>query len=107
MGNEHRKKADWRSQWALVVEIVSPGSTVNDRVTKLGVYAAAGISHGWDLQHNTAEGRIEGASRFALGARHQTGWKRRVLITLGLLFPVGIGLGLLGMLVTALIRWMS
>jgi len=32
---------------ALVVEIVSPGSTVNDRVTKLGVYAAAGIGHYW------------------------------------------------------------
>ena len=32
---------------ALVVEIVSPGSTVNDRVTKLGVYAGAGISHYW------------------------------------------------------------
>ncbi|MGI8684250.1 MAG: Uma2 family endonuclease [Acidimicrobiales bacterium] len=32
---------------ALVVEIVSPGSTVNDRVTKLGVYAGAGIGHYW------------------------------------------------------------
>ncbi|MGH9269067.1 MAG: Uma2 family endonuclease [Acidimicrobiales bacterium] len=32
---------------ALVVEIVSPGSAVNDRVTKLGVYASAGISHYW------------------------------------------------------------
>ncbi len=34
---------------ALVVEIVSLGSTVNDRVTKLGVYAAAGIGHYWVL----------------------------------------------------------
>ncbi|MCA1708672.1 MAG: Uma2 family endonuclease [Actinobacteria bacterium] len=34
---------------ALVVEIVSPGSAVNDRVTKLGVYAAAGIGHYWVL----------------------------------------------------------
>ena len=33
----------------LVVEIVSPGSTVNDRVTKLGIYAAAGIGHYWVL----------------------------------------------------------
>lgn len=32
---------------ALVVEIVSPGSTVNDRITKLGVYAEAGIAHYW------------------------------------------------------------
>lgn len=32
---------------ALVVEIVSPGSVVNDRITKLGVYAAAGIGHYW------------------------------------------------------------
>lgn len=32
---------------ALVVEIVSPGSTVNDRITKLGVYAAAGIVDYW------------------------------------------------------------
>jgi Uma2 family endonuclease len=31
----------------LVVEIVSPGSAVNDRVTKLDVYAAAGIVHYW------------------------------------------------------------
>lgn len=34
---------------ALVVEIVSPGSAVNDRITKLGVYAAAGIDHYWVL----------------------------------------------------------
>ena len=34
---------------ALVVEIVSPGSAVHDRVTKLDVYAAAGISHYWIL----------------------------------------------------------
>ena len=34
---------------ALVVEIVSPGSTVNDRITKLGVYAAAGVEHYWVL----------------------------------------------------------
>ncbi len=34
---------------ALVVEIVSPGSTVHDRITKLGVYAAAGIGHYWIL----------------------------------------------------------
>ncbi len=32
---------------ALVVEIVSPGSAVNDRVTKLGIYADAGIEHYW------------------------------------------------------------
>lgn len=32
---------------ALVVEIVSPGSAVNDRITKLGVYAQAGITHYW------------------------------------------------------------
>ncbi|MGH9121783.1 MAG: Uma2 family endonuclease [Acidimicrobiales bacterium] len=31
----------------LVVEIVSPGSAVNDRVTKLDVYATAGIPHYW------------------------------------------------------------
>lgn len=34
---------------ALVVEIVSYGSTVNDRVTKFEVYATAGISHYWVL----------------------------------------------------------
>ena len=34
---------------ALVVEIVSPGSVVNDRVTKLGIYADAGIEHYWVL----------------------------------------------------------
>ena len=34
---------------ALVVEIVSPGSAVNDRITKLGVYAAAGVEHYWVL----------------------------------------------------------
>ncbi len=34
---------------ALVVEIVSPGSALHDRVTKLDVYAAAGISHYWIL----------------------------------------------------------
>jgi len=34
---------------ALVVEVVSPGSAVHDRVTKLDVYAAAGISHYWIL----------------------------------------------------------
>ncbi|MGH9155760.1 MAG: Uma2 family endonuclease [Acidimicrobiales bacterium] len=41
---------------ALVVEIVSPGSTVNDRVTKLGVYAGAGIGHYWlvDLRSGLA-----------------------------------------------------
>lgn len=31
----------------LVVEIVSPGSRVHDRVTKLAVYAEAGIEHYW------------------------------------------------------------
>ncbi len=31
----------------LVVEIVSPGSTVNDRVTKRAVYAAAGVPGYW------------------------------------------------------------
>lgn len=62
---------------------------------------------GWELRHSpyTAEGRVEGAYRFALGARNQTGWKRRMLIGLGLLFPVGIGLALLVELATALIRW--
>jgi hypothetical protein len=62
---------------------------------------------GWELQHNpyTAEGRIEGAYRFAVGAGNQTGWKRRVLIALGLLFPVGIGLALLVELVIVLVRW--
>lgn len=41
---------------ALVVEIVSPGSGIHDRVTKLGVYAAAGIAHYWilDLPAGTA-----------------------------------------------------
>jgi len=34
---------------ALVVEIVSPGSAVNDRITKLGVYAGARIPHYWVL----------------------------------------------------------
>jgi Uma2 family endonuclease len=31
----------------LVVEIVSPGSTVNDRVTKRGIYAEAGVPAYW------------------------------------------------------------
>lgn len=64
-------------------------------------------STGWESKHSpyTAEGRIEGAYRFAVGARNQTGWKRRVLIGLGLLFPVGIGLVLFVELVTALVRW--
>lgn len=64
---------------------------------------------GWELQHSpyTAEGRIESAYRFAVGAKHQTGWKRRVLIGLGLLFPIGIGFGLLIGIITALARWIS
>ncbi len=62
---------------------------------------------GWELQHSpyTVEGRIEGARRFALAAKSQTGWRRRVLITLGLLFPVGIAFGLGIMLVTAVVDW--
>lgn len=63
---------------------------------------------GWELQHSpfTVEGRIEGAQRFAMGARHQTGWKRRVLIGVALLFPVCIGLALFVELVTAVVGWM-
>ena len=34
----------------LVVEIVSPGSTVNDQVTKRGVYAAAGVPAYWIVE---------------------------------------------------------
>lgn len=61
----------------------------------------------WELRHSpyTAEGRVEGAYRFAVGARNVTGWKRRVLIGFGLLFPVGIGLALVGEIVAALVRW--
>ena len=49
----------------LVVEIVSPGSTVNDRVTKRAVYAAAGVPAYWIV--DPAQGhllalRLEGDS---------------------------------------------
>lgn len=41
---------------ALVVEIVSPGSVTNDRVTKRATYADAGIPHYWLVEPD--EGRI-------------------------------------------------
>lgn len=62
----------------------------------------------WELHHSpyTAEGRIEGAYRFAVGARNVTGWKRRVLVGFGLLFLVGIGLALVIAAIDGLIRWL-
>lgn len=42
---------------ALVVEITSPGSTVNDRATKIHAYGEAGIEHYWI---------IDPAARFAI-----------------------------------------
>lgn len=69
---------------------------------------APGPSVGWELRHSpyTAEGRIESAYRFAIGARNQTGWRRRVLLGLGLLFPVGLGLVLVIKVILVLIHAM-
>jgi Uma2 family endonuclease len=39
----------------LVVEIVSPGSTVNDRVTKRAVYASAGVPAYWIIDPATGQ----------------------------------------------------
>jgi Uma2 family endonuclease len=55
---------------ALAVEIVSPGSTVNDRVTKLGIYADAGIEHYWvvDLPAGIAACHVLDAETYRLVA---------------------------------------
>jgi Uma2 family endonuclease len=42
----------------LVVEIVSAGSATNDTVTKRAVYAAAGISAYWIVDHGGDEIRV-------------------------------------------------
>lgn len=42
----------------------------------------------------SAAGTIEAAHRFAIGARGVTGWRRRMLVGVGLLFPVTFGIAL-------------
>lgn len=42
----------------LVVEILSPGTRLHDRVTKRAVYAQAGIEHYWLVDGTTAERRF-------------------------------------------------
>lgn len=53
---------------------MSPGSAINDRVTKLGVYAAAGIEHYWvlDLPAGVAACYILGDGAYRLLAEGPT-----------------------------------
>lgn len=58
----------------LVVEVVSPSSITNDRVTKPSLYAAAGIPHYWRVETAAAEGLAVVVHRLRQGiyAEHVT-----------------------------------